>query len=79
MQKYLFVGGGLYKSDKNFITVGFDVCWTIVDVSFDKSLSSIGLGTEVMNVVFPCDMLRNLLYQVVEYSIILLLLYSDQH
>jgi len=32
------------------------MCWIIVDVSFDKSLSSIGLGTDIMNVAFPGDM-----------------------
>ena len=32
------------------------MCWTIDDVSFDISLSSIGLDTDVMNVVFPGDM-----------------------
>ena len=52
---------------------------TVVDVSFDKSLNSIGPGTDVMNVIFPGDMfikdysqilyMRNLLYQMVKYVV----------
>ena len=51
------------------------MCRAVVDVSFNKSLSSIGLGKDVMNVVFPCEMFIKLhekpSYQKVKYVCVL--------
>ena len=49
-----------------FVAVRFILCWVVFDVSFDKSLSSIGLSTDVMNVVFPGDVYRLLLDTLLE-------------
>ena len=76
LQRYPFVGGGPSVGD-SFVTVKFNIAWTMVDVSFNKTL---GMQQWLRHRHLECDFFvhqklatpkyfasETLLYQVISY------------